>query len=97
MQVYNLEAVKAPRLCGLPLDLFSRLLRVPIIKEFILKLIKRKNKIPEMVRFANSPHCHRLEGEDDGSLGNNDTQHLMPLYYPVHEMTKDEAEMHQRM
>mmetsp|Transcript_33139 Transcript_33139/g.49336 ORF Transcript_33139/g.49336 Transcript_33139/m.49336 type:complete len:623 (-) Transcript_33139:236-2104(-) len=97
MQVYNLEAVKAPRLCGMPLDLFSRLLRVPIIKDFILKLIKRKNKIPEMVRFANSPHCHRLEGEDDGSLGKNDTQHLMPLYYPVHEMTKDEAEMHQRM
>ena len=98
MSAYNLEAVKAPRLCGVPLDLFSRLLRLPIIGDSILDLIKKKNKIPEMVRFATSPRCHQQEGDDVGSLDNNyDSQHLLPLYYPVHEMTKDEEEMHQKM
>lgn len=97
MSVYNLEAIKAPRLCGVPLDLFSRLLRLPIIGDKVLDQIKKKNKVTEMVRFATSPHCHGEEGEDDGSLDNKDSQHLLPLYYPIHEMTKDEEEMHHKM
>ena len=90
MPVYNLEAVKSPRLCGVLLDLISRLLRFPIIGDTILKLIKKRNKVPEMVRFATSP-------QEGGENGSSSIDLLLPLYYPVHEMTKEEREMHQQM
>ncbi|KAL7445557.1 hypothetical protein ACHAXM_009913 [Skeletonema potamos] len=98
MPLYNLEAVKAPRLYGVFLDLFSRLLRLPIIGTIILELIKKKNKVPQMVHFATRSHCGR-EGEYDGLLDSNggQPQPLLPLYYPIHEMTQDEHMMHQRM
>jgi hypothetical protein len=53
---YNLEPIKSPRLVGGLLDLFSRILRIPIIGQIILDFIKRKNKIHQMVEFANRRH-----------------------------------------
>ena len=48
--------------------------------------------MPEMVSFATRPHCHYLLGQVTGEI-----HHLLPLYYPIHEMTKEEHEMHQQM
>ena len=94
--IYNLEAVKSPRLCGILLDVFSRILRFPIIGSIILTVIKRKNKIIQMVQFASSYHpCCQ---EDDGDGSSSDNLHLLlPLYYPIHEMRIDEKEMHLQM
>lgn len=85
---YNLEPIKSPRLVGGLLDLFSRILRIPIIGQIILDFIKRKNKIHQMVEFANRRHP---------SLGNGTNEELLPLYYPIHEMTAREKEMHEKM
>lgn len=81
MPLYNLKSVKTPRLCGRLLDLFSRILRLPIIGRLIIEIIKKKNKINEMVRFAMT-----MTTTTTGSL-----------YYPIHEMTREEEAMHQRM
>lgn len=85
---YNLEAIKSPRLVGGLLDLFSRILRIPIIGQIILDIIKRLNKIRQMVEFANRRHP---------SLDDRTTDELLPLYYPIHEMTADEKVMHEKM
>mmetsp|Transcript_10144 Transcript_10144/g.21963 ORF Transcript_10144/g.21963 Transcript_10144/m.21963 type:complete len:607 (-) Transcript_10144:158-1978(-) len=79
MPLYNLRSVKTPRLCGRLLDLFSRILRLPIIGRMIIELIKKKNKINEMVRFA-------MMMTTKGTL-----------YYPIHEMTREEEAMHRGM
>jgi Asp-tRNA(Asn)/Glu-tRNA(Gln) amidotransferase A subunit family amidase len=87
-RTYNLETIKSPRLCGDLLDIFSRILRIPIIGQLILELIKRKNQVTQMIAFANRPHpC-----QGSGSNGE-----LLPLYYPIHEMTVEEKEMHEKM
>mmetsp|Transcript_38200 Transcript_38200/g.81513 ORF Transcript_38200/g.81513 Transcript_38200/m.81513 type:complete len:598 (-) Transcript_38200:63-1856(-) len=80
MTLYNLKAVKSPRLCGRLLDLLSRIIGLPIIGRWIVELIKRRNHVDEMVRFATSSHPP-----------------LLPLYYPIHEMTAEEGAMHRRM
>ena len=85
---YNLEPIKSPRLVGKLLDLVSRLLRVPIIGQLILEGAKRLNNIRRMVEFANRPHLH-LENESNGEL--------LPLYYPIHEMSSEEKDMHEQM
>lgn len=89
MSAYNLETVKSPRLCGRLLDVFSRLLRLPIVGRLICEFIKRKNRVDDMVRFA--ARCHPPPGaaQEDG-----EPQPLIPLYFPVHEMTADEAARH---
>ena len=78
MATYNLELIKSPRLCGWQLVIFSRILRIPILGRILLELIKRKNKVQQMVNFANNAE-------------------VLPLYYPIHEMTMDEKEMHDKM
>ena len=95
MSSYNLETFKAPRLSGVPLDMFSRLLRIPLIGTQVLGLIKKQNKTKEMVRFANTSRYHE-EGDENGRKLELQRQ-LIPLYYPIHEMTKEEQDMHQRM
>jgi len=67
---------------------------LPIIGYLILQFIKRQNKIHEMVAFATSCHPGREGGLDDDE---GEPQPLIPLYYPIHEMTAEEKEMHQRM
>lgn len=96
MSIYNLEAVKSPRLCGILLDVISRILRFPIIGSIILTVIKRKNKINQMVQFASSYHPCCQEDDSEGSSSDN-LQLLLPLYYPIHEMTAYENDMHKRM
>eukprot|EP00956_Cyclotella_meneghiniana_P011867 scaffold16678_cov36-Cyclotella_meneghiniana.AAC.1 len=54
MATYNLELLKSPRLCGWLLEIFSRILRIPILGRILLELIKRKNKVQHMVNFASS-------------------------------------------
>lgn len=88
MAVYNLKPIKSPRLCGLLLDLASRLLRIPVIGHLIVKFIQSKNKIGEMVTFATVSHP---------GIGDGFNEELLPLYYPIHEMTPDEHDMHERM
>ena len=85
---YNLELIKSPRLCGWQLDFFSRVLRIPIIGHMILHAIKRKNKFQQMVEFANRPNPSQGKGSDE---------ELLPLYYPIHKMTPEENEMHNKM
>jgi len=49
---YNLEPVISPRLVGRKLIFFAFILRVPVIGNFILNLLKKKNKVREIVEFA---------------------------------------------
>ena len=88
--VYNLKSIRSPRLTGLVLDVFSRLLRWPIVGRLILSLLKKINDVPGMVRFANE--CHPRAGADGGQ-----PLPLYPLYYPIHDMTTEEEAMHHRM
>jgi len=89
MSSYNLEAVKSPRLYGRLLEVFSRLLRLPILGRAILEFLKKKNGVHEMVRFA--ARCHAPPGS-----GETEPQLLLPLYYPIHEMGPDEEARHHR-
>jgi len=57
-----------------------------------MELIKKQNKVHEMVLFATSSHPGR-----EGGLEEGEPQLLLPLYYPIHEMTTEEEAMHQRM
>jgi len=101
MSVYNLDAVQSPRVCGRKLSLFSAFLRTPIIGNIFLEFIKKKNKTPEMLRLAETAITPRLDNKDGNlsvqQLPNPQPQPLLPLYYPVHEMTEEEKEMHQKM
>jgi Asp-tRNA(Asn)/Glu-tRNA(Gln) amidotransferase A subunit family amidase len=101
MSAYNLNAVQSPRLCGWQLSLFAAFLQIPIIGNIFLQFMKKKNKMPEMLCFAETAITPRLDNED-GNLSSQQLpkpqpQPLLPLYYPVHEMTEEEKEMHQKM
>jgi Asp-tRNA(Asn)/Glu-tRNA(Gln) amidotransferase A subunit family amidase len=86
--VYNLKSIQSPRLCGIILDIISRILAIPIIGRCILFFIKRQNKVYEVVQFANRCHACR-SGEVP--------RPLVPLYYPIHDMTDEEEAMHREM
>ena len=86
--IYNLETIKTPRLTGLLLDIFTRLLTLPLIGRCILQFLKRKNRVQDVIKFAETSHSI----SDGGEL-----QPLMPLYYPIHEMSKVEKSMHESM
>ena len=93
--IYNLDVVKSPRVCGRSLDLFSRILGLPTIGGWILDRIKKGNNIQGgMVAFAITPQP--TPGGDDGDDA-GEPQPLVPLYYPIHEMRKEEKAMHQQM
>ena len=82
--IYNLETIKTPRLTGLLLDIFTRLLTLPLIGRCILQLLKRKNRVQDVISFAEASHSI----SDGGEL-----QPLMPLYYPIHEMSAKERSL----
>ena len=84
--IYNLETIKTPRLTGLLLDIFTRLLTLPLIGRIILQFLKRKNRVQDVISFAETSH----------SIG-GEMQPLMPLYYPIHEMSTEERSMHESM
>jgi len=86
--IYNLETIKTPRLTGLLLDIFTRLLTLPLIGRFILQFLKRKNRVQDVISFAEASHSI----SDGGEL-----QPLMPLYYPIHEMSSEQSSMHESM
>eukprot|EP00957_Ditylum_brightwellii_P082146 6246921-Ditylum_brightwellii.AAC.1 len=57
--------------------------------------------MPEMIRLAETAITPRLDNED-GNLSVQQSpkphpQPLLPLYYPIHEMTEEGKEMHQKM
>lgn len=61
---------------------------MPIIGQLILEVIKQMNNIQRMIEFANRSHpC----------LGDGSNVELLPLYYPIHEMSAEEKEMHEQM
>lgn len=98
MTAYNLETLQSPRVCGRALALLSSLLQLPIIGRILTEFIyKKENKVPEMIRFAETAMTPRLDDEDGNLWEQKLPQPLLPLYYPIHEMTEKEKVMHQKM
>ena len=52
--VYNLEPVASPRVVGYLLLIFPKILRLPLIGDFILKLLKKNNKFDNLYSFAST-------------------------------------------
>ncbi len=77
-KVYNLEPVSSPRVVGFGLKLFPKLLRLPIIGEWMLSSLKGKNKFYKVTLLATNLSC-------------------LPLYYPLHEMSEEEIQLHKDM
>jgi len=86
--IYNLETIKTPRLTGLLLDIFTMLLTLPLVGRFILQFLKRKNRVQDVISFAEASHSI-----SDG----DELQPLMPIYYPIHELSAEEKIMHESM
>ncbi|KAK1268739.1 Fatty acid amide hydrolase [Acorus gramineus] len=60
---YEREVVKAPHLTGFTLKLFVWMVEIPLIGSLIMSFVKRKNKIPELLRHTVIPETPMFRPE----------------------------------
>ncbi len=83
---YDLTPINTPTLSGWQLSLYAWACQLPFVKDLLANEVKRLNKIQGMVDTTS-----RLSSES------SNRNPLLPLYYPIHEMTQDEKQNHEEM
>lgn len=96
--VYNLTPISSPRVTGFPLLLFAKLLRVPLIGDIVLSKLKRKNDLESVLRLVSQRSKAAESKSEKSAKGAHDEYDDLPaLYYPIHSMSDQERESHERM